>query len=366
MQALHWVEGATYAGIETHVAALAACLPGAGVEMKVASFHRGRLIEKLEAAGIECVVTPRKHKLDFSPANAVSELLQGGMILHTHGYLADIYGRRAAKKTGVRHIATVHGHPEPFPGLRGLKMGLYMKWDAKALAAADRIIAVSQVLKESLIARGLPKDKIHVIANGLPDSCAGESDIAGVRRESLRDEGETLVGFVGRFDAVKAPLRFVKIALNLAEQIPGVRFIMAGDGPLMPQCREAAESSPHANRIQFLGFRPDIDAVIGACDMIIMPSDSEGVPQVLLAAMRDGAVPVCSRVGGIPEVLHGFDECTADPDADDLTARALAILKSGDKQAQLAEKLKEYFREHFAARIMAEKTAQLYREAAAS
>ncbi len=362
-QVLHWVEGATFAGIETHLTALAASLPGFGVKITVASFHEGELAARLSDIGIECVITPRRHKLDFSPVSTVAEMLKkSGAILHTHGYLADIYGSRAAKKSGVRHIATVHGHPEPFPGWRGLKMRAYMNADIKALASVDRVVAVSARLGDSLIERGLPPEKIRVIPNGLPDSSATKENVDAFRSKILGDSAGPLIGFIGRFDPVKAPLRFIEIAFELSQALPDARFAMAGDGPLMSMCRNMATKSPSHDKIHFLGFRRDVDTVIGGCDMIIMPSDSEGVPQVLLAAMRDATTPVCSRVGGIPEVLKAFPECMAEPTTQTLATCAREILESARKKKQLDHDLQGRFQTEYTAELMAKKVAGLYRE----
>ncbi len=131
----------------------------------------------------------------------------------------------------------------------------------------------------------------------------------------------------------------------------------------MEDARRAVEAACADRCFSFLGFREDIDAVIGACDMIVMPSDSEGVPQVLLAAMRDGVIPVCTRVGGVPGVLAGFDDCLADVSAEDIAHRALTILQSPVRTAELKAALQARFTERYTADIMARSLTEIYREA---
>ncbi len=363
IRVLHLAEGSIFAGIETHILALAKAFPETGVELTVASFADEQLAGRLRNLGIDCRVFKRRHKLDFSPAGQIAYLLgQEHMLLHTHGYLADFFGNMASRKAGKPMVATVHGHPEPFPGFSGAKMALYLALDKRALKKADRVIAVSSDLADGLESAGIRKNRIRVITNGLTESSSTAEEIQDFRRSVGADSKTVLFGFAGRFDPVKAPMRFVETAEIILEKHPDARFVLAGEGPLLEDCRKAAGKSGFAGSFQFLGFRNDIDTVIGACDFLLLPSDSEGVPQVLLAAMRDGTIPVCSDVGGVSSVLEDFPECLAPPDKNELAKKVLFLLDSPEKRGDLADRLRLRFSELFTAREMAGKVADIYRE----
>ncbi|MCZ7585880.1 MAG: glycosyltransferase family 4 protein [Deltaproteobacteria bacterium] len=359
LRVLHLAEGAAFAGIETHLAALSHVFGPLDVNMKVALFADGPLSGLLRDADVEYRVFRRRWKFDPRPVGEIAAWLRAGAdILHTHGYLADVYGRRAARAAGKPHVATVHGHPEPFRGFADWKMRWYMRLDRRALSSAAAVIAVSETLAEDLSSTGVPRERIHVIENGLRPSVATEADIQALRKNF--GDGP-VVGFVGRFDPVKAPLRFVQTAHRILNAHPTARFLLAGDGPLLGEAKSAAGASGRDKAFSFLGFRNDVDAVIGACDFLLMPSDSEGVPQVLLAAMRDGAVPVCSAVGGIPAVLDGFEDCLAPPRAEELADRLSALIQDGAKAASVRQSLKKRFQERYTAETMASRVAGLYR-----
>ncbi|MCB1154468.1 glycosyltransferase family 4 protein, partial [bacterium] len=330
---------------------------------------------RLRGVRVPCDVFPRRHKVDTAPVNAVMDMLRTKaegqpLVVHSHGYLADVYGQMIARRAHAKHVATRHGHTEPFSGIAGLKMSVYNRADRWALTGADAVIAVSEPLRDGLVEWGVPEKRIHLIPNGLPPSTADNAARRAFRESVTREENATIVAFVGRFMPVKAPLRFLETARILLEderrQGPlgdgPLHFVLAGDGPMLDECREAARQSGDAERLHFLGFRSDVDAVIGGSDYLVMSSDSEGMPQVLVAAMRDRTVPVCTAVGGIPLILKGFDDCLTQPAAEDLASKLRNLLLNAPAADKIRDGLLARFNDHYTAGAMAQATAEVYRE----
>lgn len=364
IRVLQVAEGAAFAGIETHVLALASAAAPADVRFRAALFFDAQLAKSLREIGVTCRILHRASKFDLAPSRAIADVAREVDVIHSHGYLSNIHASRAARIAKKPHVITVHGHREPFAGWSGLKMGVYMTLDRRAAKRADRVIAVSNPLAEELRLFGVSGERLRVVANGLADRPRDGGTRKRIRAEWGFSEDHVVVGFVGRFDPVKAPMRFVEVAARTGKAGGPVRFAMAGDGPLRLECERLASALGLGDRIRFPGFRADIDDVIDAFDILLMPSDSEGVPQALLAAMRGGIPAVCSSVGGIPDILTGTDELLARPTAEALAERLIPLAGDAALRERLGAHLRERFAREFTADVMAARIAAIYREVA--
>jgi glycosyltransferase involved in cell wall biosynthesis len=130
-----------------------------------------------------------------------------------------------------------------------------------------------------------------------------------------------VVGFVGRLTTIKRPDRFIEIARLAQRRLPGTHFVLAGDGPLASSLRSA---SADLTNVTFLGWRADVGNVLAACDVVVLCSDNEGMPVVLIEAGYLGTAAVAARVGSVHEVLEDGVGGILVP-ADDLDAYLRAI-----------------------------------------
>lgn len=364
LRVLQVAEGAAFAGIETHVLALARAFRGGDVELRATLFFDAQLASALREVGISSRSLRRSSKFDTTPVREIAEAAREVDVVHSHGYLSNIHASRAARRARKPHIITVHGHREPFSGWNGLKMGAYMALDRRAARRADRVIAVSNPLADELRSCGVPGDRLRVVANGLADRVRDAVTRKRLRAEWGSSDESVVVGFVGRFDPVKAPLRFVEVASQTVGASANTMFVMAGDGPLRGECERRTQTLGILDRVRFLGFRTDIDDVIDAFDILLMPSDSEGVPQALIAAMRSGAPAVCSAVGGIPDILAGRDELLAPPRTDVLAARLISLVRDAPMRVAIGAELREKFLREYTDEVMASRISAVYREVA--
>jgi glycosyltransferase involved in cell wall biosynthesis len=156
-------------------------------------------------------------------------------------------------------------------------------------------VAVSDAVKQRLLDAGTPAERIRVIRAGV--------DLTRFRVALGRREGAGRILFAGRLDAVKRPLLLVDIAEKLRRLRPEFRFIVAGDGPELSRLRERVKRKQLEMFFEFLGALEDLAPVFESCDIVILPSRSEGVPLVLLEALACARPVVASRVGGIPQLI---------------------------------------------------------------
>lgn len=169
----------------------------------------------------------------------------------------------------------------------------------------DLHLVQNEEMRRTLVASGEPRERVRVIHGGIDlERFALE---AVPRREQGFDSlplraGQPLVLFAGRLSPEKGPLRFVEIARRLRGDDPRLAFAMIGDGPE----RDAVEARVRALRLQdrvtLLGF-VEAAPYLRRADVVVMPSDAEGLPLVCLEALALGTPVVASAVGTLPEVI---------------------------------------------------------------
>lgn len=176
--------------------------------------------------------------------------------------------------------------PVPPPMRRGLARRMY----ARAARRASRIIAVSEGTRRSVIAAGVPPEKVTVVPN-LVDVNAVEFDPSGRRelRESWGVSEETfVVGCISRFQRRKRN----DVAIDAMAHLEGdVLLVMAGEGAEEQALRERA--APYGDRVRFVpNVRGHVERFLSACDLLVFaPSPTEGAPRVIIMAQLVG-VPV--------------------------------------------------------------------------
>ena len=175
-------------------------------------------------------------------------------------------------------------------------------WDviAATAAAADALdlrIAASELVARRLLGAGTPPERLRLVANG--------ADLERFRPSPPAQGNEIL--FAGRLDPVKRPGMLVKIGAGLAA-IRGkrdFRFTVAGSGPELDRVREEVRRAGLEKQFDFRGHVDEMPPLYAACDVVILPSRSEGVPLVVLEAMASGRPVVASKVGAVQEAVDG-------------------------------------------------------------
>lgn len=203
---------------------------------------------------------------------------------------------------------------------------------ADLLPRAGGIITRSAELGRLLQEAGLPKEKIHPIYNGIDLELFQPGDPRAVREElGLPVEGRIIL-FVGNFVAIKNPMTVLEAFDRVIEEeeFENVRLVLVGGGPLVDELSYRASRGRMSDRVLFAGRQPssNIAKFMKAADLLCLPSENEGVPNVILEAFASGLPVVASNVGGIPEV-HGegpLGRLVPPRDVDALTDALKAVL----------------------------------------
>jgi glycosyltransferase involved in cell wall biosynthesis len=157
---------------------------------------------------------------------------------------------------------------------------------------ADRIVAISRGVKDSLVRLGVPGDKIRVIYNPQNlDSIASSIDRASSRRAS-GGRPFTIVT-AGRLTEQKDYPTLLQAFSHVCHEGLDARLIVLGDGPDAPTLKKLARRLTVDDRIDWKGWLDDPHPLMAECDAFVMTSRWEGFGNVLVEAMACG-LPIIS------------------------------------------------------------------------
>ncbi|HKY40931.1 MAG TPA: glycosyltransferase family 4 protein [Polyangiaceae bacterium] len=192
-----------------------------------------------------------------------------------------------------------------------------------ALRRVARVVAVSRPLAEAAAALGAPRDRIDIVPNGVDREAFQPRDRAEARRALGLPLDVPLVLYVGHVTAQKGAVDLIEAFKLAAERLGGAELVLVGDGDELQACRLRARQVGLC--AYFAGAQPHerIPTWLAACDVLCLPSWSEGMPNVVLEALASGRAVVASRVGAIPELLTGPPHALVPPRDPSALARAL-------------------------------------------
>ena len=324
----HVMSADLWAGAEVQVATAASYLvQQADVTLTAVLFNDGPLADELKRLGVPVLVIDERRHNPLQILLALIRFLRVHPqdVVHTHRNKDNVLGAVAAKLVGVPCvIRTVHGRAEPMRGWQRAKYRAYEVLDGIVLRrVADRIIAVSRSVAETLEGAGCARPSIVQIANGIQVGRLRRGRAPELVRQELGiSPGVPVIGTVGRLSPVKGHIHFLRAARLVLEREPAARFVVVGDGPLRGQLVAEAERLRIERACVFTGSRTDVQDLLGALDIFVLPSLDEGIPMALLEAMALGKPAVASAVGGVPEIL---------------TDRATGLLVAPGNEGVLAE-----------------------------
>jgi glycosyltransferase involved in cell wall biosynthesis len=223
-------------------------------------------------------------------------------LVHTHGYFADIIGMPISKILHIPHISTCHGFIS-----NDRKLKIYNSLDKLSLRFCERIIAVSEEIKNGLLKKGINESKIVVIQNAVQNSY-GRKEFADHRTEKRRflsiEQDEFVIGYVGRLSEEKGVHYLIEAGSVLKESFEPFKIIIIGDGPRRKELKDLTKLKGLEREIIFTGFQSDVENWLPALDVFVLPSLTEGTPMALLEAMSVGIPIIATSVGGVPKIVE--------------------------------------------------------------
>ena len=296
---LHVIARINVGGTARYLTQLAQHLPNQNVKVVLVSgYVQGEEVEDPSASQFKIIRIPSLGRAinpisDYKAHKELKKIIASIKpdLIHTHTFKAGLIGR--ISNLGVPVIHTFHGHlftdPE-FRGFKGSVIRLIEKFLAKRSAA---LVTVGQGVAEDLIKKGVGvRSQYQSIAPGVLPLDVTER-IQALKNLNLSDNGRFIVAWIARMTGVKNPQR----ALEIAQQMPNLHFVMAGGGDLLDSIKAKAGSN-----VSVVGWQ-DARDVFGACDLVLSTSENEGMPVALIEAQLAGLPVVATNVGAVAEVI---------------------------------------------------------------
>lgn len=260
-------------------------------------------------------------------------------IVHTHTSKAGILGRWAAWFCRVRVIVhTPHGHV--FHGYFGpVKTRLFItleRWTAKITDAL--VMLTPQEMKDHLALRVASPEQCTVIHSGVDLQRFNPDDFSQTLQRKLLQvpENKVIIGTVGRLTAIKGQDVLLRAFAEIAAERDDVFLVLLGEGEMRGALEETARRLKISEIVKFLGWRPDVGAVMASLDIFCLSSLNEGMGKVLVEAMAMGLPLVASDTGGIKDLVRDGENGLLVPPGDpSALAGALAYLCRNPEKRRL-------------------------------
>jgi colanic acid/amylovoran biosynthesis glycosyltransferase len=258
-------------------------------------------------------------------------------LVHAH-FGPDAFHARALRRSLASPlVVTFHGYDATQrPTLRDdPSLWLYRRRLPRLFATMDLAVAVSDHIREALLASGAPPEKVRTHRIGV--------NLADFAPAPLADR-ETVVLAVGRFVEKKGFPDLIQAMGKVQRARPAARLVLIGDGPGATTLRQQAERSRIA--VEFLGARPrdEVASWMRRARVLVVPSvtaatgDTEGLPTTLVEGMASGTPVVATRHAGIPEaVIDGVTgHLVAERDPAALGTAVLDLMSDDERWASFA------------------------------
>lgn len=280
-------------------------------------------------------------------------------IIHSNGITSDLVCNIARKRVkDVKIISTVHGFSS-FDRMDRSKVEIKVFDILEKLLFKynDHYISVSNALRDYLVNRGLPTNKVDVIyhaVNNIKDE---------KYKENFSNDVITL-GSVGRLEKVKGYDILINSIKDLKSKNYKFNCILIGEGSEYDSLMTLAKEIGIEDCIEFLGYKEDIYTYIDKMDIYIQPSRQESFGISIIEAMNKVKPIIASKVGGVCEIIE--DEKNGllfqSLDSNELSNKIEELINNKEKRKYLALEGKKSLVERFSMKIFIENLEQVYRK----
>lgn len=260
-------------------------------------------------------------------------------IVNAHYVIPHATSALLARDSGIdcRIIATLHGTDVTRVGIDPA----YFYTTKHAINNSDAVTAVCQFLINEAQNNFSITRPISVIPNWV-DSARFERILDPTVRAQYAQPEEQLLVHVSNFRSIKRPTEVVKIFAKVLEKVPA-RLILVGEGPEKMACIELAIELGVFGRLLSVGPVAAIERIMGIADFLLLPSEMEAFPLVLLEGMASGAICLASNVGGVNELISHGDSGFLFP-LDDCDKMSETIVELS-RNVELARQIREIARQ---------------------
>ncbi|MGM0424147.1 MAG: glycosyltransferase family 4 protein [Thermodesulfobacteriota bacterium] len=316
----------------------------------------GELESRARQVAQEVYALPWMGDLDISWLYRLRSLLRRthADILHVHSRGGvEIWSGLAAAGSKVKTVISRRvDNPEPWWQVR-IKYSLF-----------DRVIAISQGIHRVLLQQGLPQSKLSCVPSGVDTKryapgCAHQD---WFRQEFGLAEQDIPLGVVAQLIPRKGHKYLLQALPEILRHCPEVKVLFLGQGPMQRKLQEQTAACGLQDRVQFAGFRSDLELILPCLQAVVHPALLEGLGVSLLQAAAAGVPVVAFRAGGVPEVVQdGQNGFLVQPGQVSSLARAvLKLLKDPEQAQRMGQRGRELVCQGFSRQSMVLGNLQVY------
>lgn len=304
-----------------------------------------------------------RNHLYFTFSKRMADLLKriDASLVHTHVTAEMLLQARASQRAGLPWAWTLHGLYRS----RGEDTSDWPRTVELVNRSHSAITAVSQAaLNEVTVDAIAAPGKTRVIPNGIDSSKFNYLSIE--RNPNWREQWHipsdvVVFGAAGRLIEVKRHDLFVDAAAELMKQSSSAHFVIAGEGPLRTALEERIERLDLESQFHLVGHQVDMPRFLREIDVMVVSSDSEGFPMILLEACAMRVPCIATAVGGVPEVLRDGAGLLVQPGSVEALTEAMKCMQDSQERARYAEQARAVA-EFFSIEAVSKQYAELYRE----
>lgn len=280
-------------------------------------------------------------------------------IVQTHGYKGNALTVALRRYLDIPWVSFVHGWTN-----EDLKIRIYNVLDRWLLRSPERVVAVSQAMKRHLESYGLQSEKITVVPNAVVSMQAPKDSRERIRNTYGISSTSPLIGVIGRLSPEKGQMDFLKALLYVLKEITDVRALIIGDGPDRQALECFSVKNNLASSVIFAGYQTNMAEIYDALDLVVMPSLSEGMPNVALESLACSKPLIATAVGGVPEVIESGRTGILVPPADpeEMAKKILFLIKNPDRCQVLTENGRQDVTERFSLQTRVQHIHDIYKD----
>ncbi|HET6456283.1 MAG TPA: glycosyltransferase [Armatimonadota bacterium] len=302
---------------------------------------------------------PMRGEFDLTAIPRLANALRSfaPQVVHLQSAHAHVLGGAAARIAGVPAVILSRRLDNPIKGR-------IARWKYKHLY--DRMISVSDGVKDVLVDAGVASDLITTIRSSVPISYwRDDGDGERIRREFGLDASNRLITTIAHVERRKGIDTLIDAVPRILEQVHEARVLIIGGGSHRQSIVNRVTAMGLDGKVILPGFRTDIPDILAASNVVVSPSYLEGCCNSLLEAMAAGKPVIGTKVGGTPEIIEhwvtGLLIPPKDPEA--LAWAVVRLLKDDNLSAQFGEAGRRVVREEFSVDRMVDETLRIYYQA---
>jgi len=309
----------------------------------------GPLAEQFRATGGETLTLKlpawRKGKFFIARYITIQKLAKvcrerGVDLIHCNNYRIAPYAAGAARKNGIPFVVHVHD-PLEKKHIRNFE-----------LSRCSNIVAVSDFVRRPMAEQGLDP---RIVFNGVDVNRLRTTQQKDIRQEAGWDKDTRVIGWVANFTENKRPDLFIQLANAIKKERPEYRFVVVGHeawgGPVTRESLEQLSSQQGlSGDLAFLGWRNDIPHLLKSFDGVVLCSEKESFPLIVLEAMACGSIIFAQGSSGGPseQIRDGQDGFLLDfSKVEEAAAKIIAALDDKNKMKTVREQALAKVRKRF-------------------